>query len=116
MRNLIYFLVFNLAYAHYYDSSSKSYDSAIEVFGADYSGSASESYDEIYDGRLNRISKRLYLNRYRRKRPKVDASIFDSALIHTRRSDASEKKRRKSRVHFWTLSPVDKFRVLACIS
>ena len=35
------------------------------------------------------------LNRYRRKRPKVDASIFDSALSHTRRSDASDKKRRK---------------------
>merc|ERR1712227_664734 len=50
MRNLIYFLVFNLAYAHYYDSSSESYDSAIEGFGADYSGSVSESYDEIYDG------------------------------------------------------------------
>ena len=56
MRNLIYFLVFNLAYAHYYDSSSESYDSAIEGFGADYSGSVSESYDEIYDGRFNRIS------------------------------------------------------------
>ena len=27
--------------------------------------------------------------------PKVDASIFDSALSHTRRSDASEKNRRK---------------------
>ena len=37
----------------------------------------------------------LNLNRYTRKRPKVDASIFDSALSHTRRSDASEKKRRK---------------------
>ena len=34
-------------------------------------------------------------NGYRRKRPKVDACIFDSALSHTRRSDASEKKRRK---------------------
>ena len=56
MRNLIYFLVFNLAYAHYYDSSSKSYDSAIEGFGADYSGSVSESYDEIYDGRSKRIA------------------------------------------------------------
>ena len=56
MRNLIYFLVFNLAYTHYYDSSSESYDSAIEGFGADYSGSVSESYDEIYDGRLNKIS------------------------------------------------------------
>ena len=31
-------------------------------------------------------------NRYRQKRSKVDASIFDSALSHTRRSDASEKK------------------------
>ena len=35
------------------------------------------------------------LNRYRRKRPKVDASFFDSALSHTRRSDASEKKEKK---------------------
>ena len=34
-------------------------------------------------------------NRYRRKRPKVDASIFDSALSHTRRSDASEKMKFK---------------------
>ena len=32
------------------------------------------------------------INRYRRKRPKVDGSIFDSALSLTRRSDASEKK------------------------
>ena len=31
------------------------------------------------------------LNRYRRKRAKVNASIFESALSHTRRSDASEK-------------------------
>ena len=31
-------------------------------------------------------------NRYSRKRPKVDASIVDSALSHTRRSDASEKE------------------------
>lgn len=61
MGNLIYFLVFNLAYAQYYDSSSKSYDSAIEGFGADYSGSVSESYDEIYDGRSERISKIAYL-------------------------------------------------------
>ena len=54
-------------------------------------------------------------NRYRRKRPKVDASIFDSVLSHISRSDASEKKKRKKRVHFSTFSPVDKFRVLACI-
>ena len=42
-------------------------------------------------------------NRYKQKRPKMDASIikfFDSALSHTRRSDASS---------------LDKFRVLACI-
>ena len=31
-------------------------------------------------------------NRYRRKRPKVDASICDSALSHTRRSDASKRR------------------------
>ena len=35
------------------------------------------------------------VNRYRSKRPKVDASLFDSPLSHTRRSDASEKKRKK---------------------
>ena len=34
--------------------------------------------------------KKIRLNRYRRKRPKVDAKIFDSALSHTRRLDASE--------------------------
>ena len=47
------------------------------------------------------------LNRYRRKRPKVDASIFDSALSHTRRSDASEKREENSvstfgRFRLWT--------------
>ena len=35
-------------------------------------------------------------NRYRRKRPKVDARFFDSALSHTRRSDASEKREENS--------------------
>ena len=35
-----------------------------------------------------------HVNRYRRKRPKVDASILDSALSHTRRSDSSEKKKK----------------------
>ena len=34
----------------------------------------------------------MLLNRYRRKRPKVDASIYDSALSHTCRVG---KKRRK---------------------
>ena len=47
------------------------------------------------------------INRYRRKRPKVDASIFDSALSHTRCSDASEKKEENSvstfeRFRLWT--------------
>ena len=47
------------------------------------------------------------VNRYRRKRPKVDASIFDSALSHTRRSDASKKREENSastlgRSRLWT--------------
>ena len=43
------------------------------------------------------VKKKLctFLNGYRRKGPKVDASIFDSALSHTRRSEASEKKEKK---------------------
>ena len=36
----------------------------------------------------------ILFKRYRRKRPKVDASIFDSALSHTRQSDASEKEKK----------------------
>ena len=39
-----------------------------------------------------------FFNGYRRKRPKVDARIFDSALSQTRRSDASEKKREENSV------------------
>ena len=39
--------------------------------------------------------------------------FFDSALSHTRRSEASEKKKKNTRVPFWTFSPVDKFRVFA---
>ena len=47
------------------------------------------------------------LNRYRRKRPKVDASIFDAALSYTGRSDASEKREKNSvstfgRFRLWT--------------
>ena len=41
-------------------------------------------------------TKKFLFDRYRRKRPKVDVRIFDSVLSHTRRSDASEKRRRKS--------------------
>ena len=38
---------------------------------------------------------RMALNRYRQICTKVDASIFGSALSHTRRSEPSEKKRKK---------------------
>ena len=41
-----------------------------------------------------RLKLRVRFNRYRRKSPKVEASIFDSALSHTRRSDASKKRRK----------------------
>ena len=52
-------------------------------------------------------SDELVKDRNRRKRPKVDASIFDSALSHTRRSDASEKTEENSvstfgRFRLWT--------------
>ena len=53
----------------------------------------------------NRENK--FFNRYRRKRAKVVASIFDSALSHSRRSDASEKGEENSvstfgRFRLWT--------------
>ena len=69
----------------------------------------------------NKLRKEyLSVNQYRRKRPKVDASIFNSALSHTRRWDAAEKREENSvsifgRFHLWTSfesSPVsvkDKF-------
>ena len=50
--------------------------------------------------RLSLKSEPKGLNRYRRKPQKVDASIFDSALSHTRRSDAAEKREENTRVHF----------------
>ena len=59
-------------------------------------------------------SSGLSLNRNRRKRPKVDARIFGSALSHTRRSGTS-KKREKIAYPLWTFFPLDKFRVLASI-
>ena len=51
--------------------------------------------------------KIIYFNRYRRKRPKMDASIFDLVLSHTRRSDASEKREENTvstfgRFRLWT--------------
>ena len=50
---------------------------------------------------------KIMFKRYRRKRPKVDASIFDSALSHTRRSDAAEKREENcvstfGRFRLWT--------------
>ena len=57
--------------------------------------------------RLPELTNISGFNRYRRKRPKVGASIFDSGLSHTRRSDASEKREEKSvatfgRFRLWT--------------
>ena len=45
---------------------------------------------------MDLLKEFVLFNRYRRKRPKVDASIFDSALSHTRRLDSSEKRPEKS--------------------
>ena len=42
-----------------------------------------------------KIAEKQRFNRYRRICTKVNASIFDSALSQTRRSDASEKKEKK---------------------
>ena len=39
---------------------------------------------------------RTFFDRYGRERSKVNASFFDSALSHTRRSDASEKRKENS--------------------
>ena len=55
--------------------------------------------------KLNRYLK----NRYRRKRSKVNASTFDSALSHTRRSDTSEKREKNSVVALRSL-----LKVFAC--
>ena len=45
---------------------------------------------KIYGLRLLKVFHHKF-NRYKRIFTKVDASIFDSALSHTRRSDTSEK-------------------------
>ena len=51
---------------------------------------------ESHNQKFIRKNNTKLFNRYRPKRPKVDASIFDSALSHTRRSDASEKREENS--------------------
>ena len=58
-----------------------------------------------FDSEITR--RKSNVNRHRRKRPKVDASIFDSALSHTRRSDVSKKREENSvstfgRFRLWT--------------
>ena len=66
--------------------------------------------DDGQPKRMKNFKPRLIIdrfNRHRRKRPKVDASIFDSALSHTRRADASEKREENSvstfgRFRLWT--------------
>ena len=76
-------------------------------------GGAGLKYLTLYGG--NNEKKRIklfnlknsYVNRYRRKLPKVNASIFDPALSHTRRSDVSEKREENSvstfgRFNLWT--------------
>ena len=55
---------------------------------------------------LIKSSQFLIINRYRRKRPKVDASIYDSALSHTRRIGRVEKSEENS------VSPFGRFRLL----
>ena len=45
---------------------------------------------------------KLPFNRYRRKRPKVDASIFDSALSHTRRKKEENSMSTFGRFRLWT--------------
>ena len=62
----------------------------------------------------NLTSEKFVLNRYRQKCSKVNTIIFDSALSHTRRSDALVY----SVVALCSLLNkllVDKFRVFACI-
>ena len=58
-------------------------------------------------GTKNIYHNNFNINRYRQKCSKVDASIFDSALSHTRRSDASKKREENSvstfgRFRLWT--------------
>ena len=54
-----------------------------------------QNFDTLTDFFTNTVFvKSNILNRYMRKRSKVNASIFDSALSHIRRSNESEKKKK----------------------
>ena len=72
----------------------------------------------------NKITENLSnLNRYRRgletcpqaKTSKSGREYFRLGTESYSSLGRVGKKRRNERVHFWTFSPVDKFRVLACI-
>ena len=65
---------------------------------------------------VNKRNLGEYLNRYRRKRSKVNASIFDLPWVIFVARPRRKKKEENTRVHFWTFSPVGKFRVLTCIA
>ena len=61
---------------------------------------AKTKFDQFYLGSALKV-----FNRYRRKRPKVDTSIFDSALSHNRRSDASKKRKENNVSTFGRFRP-----------
>ena len=66
------------------------------TFGSTHLSVAEKKWSFVLNWRILfwTTSKKVIVNRYRRKRSKVDASIFDSALSQTRRSDASKKRRK----------------------
>ena len=49
---------------------------------------------DVWRKRKINVNLKTKFNRYRRKHSKGNASIFDSALSHTRRSNASEKEKK----------------------
>ena len=72
--------------------------------------SYSRAIDNFSDIEKQSLSRKVpTVNRYRQKRPKVDASIFDSALSDTRRSDVSEKREENSVSTFGRFRPWTSF-------
>ena len=77
----------------------------VRFLSSDFSVKISE--DETTKNVAIKNQTKFSINRYRRKLPKVDASIFDSALSHTRRSEALEKRGENSvstlvQIRLWT--------------
>ena len=69
-----------------------------------------QNFDTLTDFFTNTVFvKSNILNRYMRKRSKVNASIFDSALSHIRRSNESEKKEENSVSTFGRFRPWTSF-------